>query len=211
MAYEPCTQTGGDFAAKLIENRVRSLGGLTGRWGLWPDDIRQELWAELARKWPHYDPRRGSEHAFIRSVVKNKIAKLLEHAEAQCRDYSLTACSLDEPASDADDTDSTIGQLIDLDNLLPLVGLGGGTDIPLADLKLDIQQALHELDTKEVALCNDLLELTILEISQLRGIPRGTIYEALRRIREKVAPILADYLPEASRQNSKRPGNRRGE
>jgi RNA polymerase sigma-70 factor (ECF subfamily) len=211
MAYEPCTQTGGDFAAKLIENRVRSLAGLTGRWGLWPDDLRQELWAELSRKWPKYNPRRGSEHAFIRSVVNSKIAKLLEHAEAQCRDYRLTACSLDEPASDADGTASTIGQLIDLDDLLPLVGLGGGTNLPIADLKLDIEQALRELDAKEVALCNDLLELTILEISQLRGIPRGTIYEALRRIREKVAPILADYLPEASRQNSNRPGNRRGE
>jgi RNA polymerase sigma-70 factor (ECF subfamily) len=211
MAYTPCTQTGGDFAAKLIENRVRSLAGLTGRWGLWPDDLRQELWAELSRKWPKYNPRRGSEHAFIRSVVNSKIAKLLEHAEAQCRDYRLTACSLDEPASDADGTASTIGQLIDLDDLLPLVGLGGGTNLPIADLKLDIEQALRELDAKEVALCNDLLELTILEISQLRGIPRGTIYEALRRIREKVAPILADYLPEASRQNSNRPGNRRGE
>jgi RNA polymerase sigma-70 factor (ECF subfamily) len=211
MAYTPCTQTGGDFAAKLIENRVRSLAGLTGRWGLWPDDLRQELWAELSRKWPKYNPRRGSEHAFIRSVVNSKIAKLLEHAEAQCRDYRLTACSLDEPASDADGTASTIGQLIDLDDLLPLVGLGGGTNLPIADLKLDIEQALRELDAREVALCNDLLELTILEISQLRGIPRGTIYEALRRIREKVAPILADYLPEASRQNSNRPGNRRGE
>jgi RNA polymerase sigma-70 factor (ECF subfamily) len=211
MAYEPCTQTGGDFAAKLIENRVRSLAGLTGRWGLWPDDLRQELWAELSRKWPKYNPRRGSEHAFIRSVVNSKIAKLLEHAEAQCRDYRLTPCSLDEPASDADGTASTIGQLIDLDDLLPLVGLGGGTNLPIVDLKLDIEQALRELDAKEVALCNDLLELTILEISQLRGIPRGTIYEALRRIREKVAPILADYLPEASRQNSNRPGNRRGE
>jgi RNA polymerase sigma factor (sigma-70 family) len=211
MAYQPCTQTGGTFAAKLIENRVRALAGLTGRWGLWPDDLRQELWAELSRKLPKYDPGRGSKHAFIRSVITSKIAKLLEHAEAQCRDYRLTACSLDEPASDADGTPSTLGHLIDLDDLLPLVGLGGGTDLPLADLRLDLERALRELEAKEVALCNDLLELTILEISQLRGIPRSTIYELIGRIREKVAPILADYLPEASRQKFIRFGNRKGE
>lgn len=211
MAYTPCTQTGGDFAAKLIENRVRSLAGLTGRWGLWPDDLRQELWAELSRKWPKYSPRRGSEHAFIRSVINSKIAKLLEHAEAQCRDYRLTACSLDESASDADGEASTIGQLINLEDLLPLIGLGGASDLPIDDLKLDLEQAMLELEAEEIALCHDLLELTILEISQLRGMPRGSIYDALRRIREKVAPILADYLPGASRQNSERPGNRRGE
>lgn len=211
MRYKACTQPGGEFAAKLIENRVRSLSGLTGRWHLDPDDLRQELWSELARKWPSFNPARGSEHAFIRHVVLSKIAKLLEHAEAQCRDYRLTACSLDEAASDSEGTATTIGGLLDIEDLLPLAGLGGGSDLPISDLKLDLEMALRELDAEEIALCDDLLELTILEVSQLRGIPRGSIYDALRRIREKVAPILAEYLPGASRQNHNRPGNRSGE
>lgn len=211
MRYKACTQTGGEFAAKLIENRVKSLSGLTGRWHLDPDDLRQELWGDLARKWPSFNQAKGSEHAFIRHVVQSKIAKLLEHAKAKCRDYRLTKCSLDEAASDSDGTATTIGRLLDIEDMLPLVGLGGGSDLPIPDLKIDLDMALRELDAEEIALCNDLLELTILEISQLRGIPRGSIYDALRRIREKVAPILAEYLPSVSRHNREYSGNRRGE
>lgn len=209
MPYQACTQTGGDFAAKLIENRVRSLSGLTGRWHLDPDDLRQELWSELARKWPSFNPARGSEHAFIRHVVLSKIAKLLEHAEAQCRDYRLNACSLEEQAIDADGDEATIGKIIDIEDLLPLVGLGSSSPWPIGDLRVDLESAMEVLDQAEADLCNDLLELTILEISQLRGIPRGTIYDTLRRIREKLGPILADYISSGVRQNEDRSGNRR--
>lgn len=210
MRYQACTQTGGDFAAKLIENRVRSLSGLNGRWQLDPDDLRQELWSELALKWPRFDPRKGSEHAFIRSVVGNKIAKLLEHAEAQCRDYRIEACSLDEPTANTEEEFAFLGDFITPKDLLATVGNGANSDFPIADLKLDLETAMRELDAEEVSLCKDLLRLTILEISQLRGIPRGSIYEALRRIRKKVAPILAEYFSTTSRQNDERSGNRRG-
>jgi DNA-directed RNA polymerase specialized sigma24 family protein len=81
----------------------------------------------------------------------------------------------------------------------------------IGELRVDLDAAMGFLDRAEVDLCRDLLELTILEIAQLRGIPRGTLYDALRRIREKLGPILSDYIKPAVRQNEGRSGNRRGE
>ena len=208
MRYQPCTQTGGVFAAKLIEAQVKTLSGLTGRWLFEQDDVRQELWSDLARKWPSFNPKRGSEHAFIRHVVNSRVAKLLEYAKAQCRDYRCNVCSLQEPAIDADGEDATIGKIIDIEDLLPLVGLGSSSPQFISDLRVDLDAAMEALDQAEADLCSDLLGLTILEISQLRGIPRGTLYDTLQRIREKLEPILADYLSTGVRQNENGSGNR---
>jgi RNA polymerase sigma-70 factor (ECF subfamily) len=211
MRYQACTQTGGDFAAKLIENRVRSLAGLKGKWQLDPDDLRQELWIELALKWPRFDPQKGSEHAFIRAVIGNKITKLLEHAEAQCRDYRREIRRLDERTLDEEGVACSFGEIADIEDLLPLVGLGTDSDFPIHELKLDLERAMRELDAEEASLCRDLLRLTILEISQARGISRGSIYDALRRIRKKVAPILGEYFSPTSRQINDGSGNRKEE
>lgn len=208
MPYTACTQTGGVFAAKLIEAQVKTLSGLTGRWLFDRDDVRQELWIDLARKWPSFNPKRGSEHAFIRHVVNSRVAKLLEYAKAQCRDYRCNACSLEEPAIDTDGEDATIGKIIDIEDLLPLVGLGASSPWRISDLRVDLDAAMEVLDQAEADLCSDLLGLTILEISQLRGIPRGTLYDTLQRIREKLEPILADYLSKGVRQNENGSGNR---
>lgn len=194
MRYQAYLPAGGEFAAKLIEAKVQSLSGLTGRWHFDPDDVRQELWSDLAKKWPSFNPKRGTEHAFIRSVVYSRVAKLLEYAKAQCRDYRLLAASLDEPLDDEDGHASSIGALLDLEDLLPLVGEGSPATWDCRDLRVDLASAMAALSPKEAALCNDLLSLKISEISELRGIPPASIHDMLRRIQTKLTPILGNYF-----------------
>ena len=88
------------------------------------------------------------------------------------------------------------------------MGLGASSPWRISDLRVDLDAAMEVLDQAEADLCSDLLGLTILEISQLRGIPRGTLYDTLQRIREKLEPILADYLSKGVRQNENGSGNR---
>lgn len=208
MVYESCTPAGGEFAAKLIEKHVRSLRRQSWLWGLWPEDVRQELWLEVGRKWEQYDPRKGSEKAYLRAVINNKLSKLREQARAQCRDYRLRACSLDEPAEDEDGYESTVGETTDLCTWLAVLGLGCAAKALTVELKLDLQQALRELDEQERALCLALMELSISQIARRWGMKRATLYALLGRIRRKVFGALGDWEPKNFRQFARRSGKR---
>jgi RNA polymerase sigma-70 factor (ECF subfamily) len=158
------------------------------------DDLVQECLTHwiLARRKLDPDPG-GPPLAYLKRVIHNKLLDLAHEREAQKRHGDLDTVSLDQPLGDAEDA-PTLADLLDAN-----VGERGGHDDPVSahDARIDLARAMAKLNDSQRRLCHLLGEegLSIKEAAQRLGIPRGTLYEEIKRIRKVFAEIgLGDYL-----------------
>jgi RNA polymerase sigma-70 factor (ECF subfamily) len=158
------------------------------------DDLVQECLAHwiVARHKLDFDPG-APPVAYLKRVVHNKLPDLAQEREAQKRHGDLDAVSLDQPLGDAEES-PTLADLLDAN-----VGEHGGHDdlVDSHDARIDLARAMAKLNESQRRLCHLLGEegLSIKEAAQRLGIPRGTLYEEIKRIRKVFADHgLDDYL-----------------
>lgn len=208
MHYEDCIPLAGEFAGKLIDIKIGSLLK-AGTFDLGDeDDIRQELWLHLHRRWPDFNPHRGSPKAFIRELVANKIVNLIAQRSAAKRDAGKRAFSLNERVGLDDGGDCELGETIDSLSLLRLAGLATDRDFPEDHLAMDLAEALAGLAPDDIDLCQQLVSESIAEIARRCGVTRETIYDRIHRIRKRIGPRLDGYFEESIRHSASRAGNR---
>jgi len=143
------------------------------------DDLLQEClfhWHSVKDK---YDPSFGaSRQTFMSRVVKNKLGHIIEKFSTDKRKIFTEAESLDQPLSDGDD-EPTLLDILSEDEKY-------ATNLRIhAELKIDISRTVQKLTPKQQELCRLLGEegISIPEASQLLGMPRGTLYEEVKRIK----------------------------
>lgn len=158
------------------------------------DDLLQEClthWIEVRGKLAA-DPG-GPPIAYMARVVRNKLTDMLREHAATKRGGDLDTVSLDAAVSDSDDAPT-------LADVLEGTTTDGVTDADAAsrnDARIDIAKALQRLTPRQRRLCTLLGEegLTIKEAAARLRIPRGTLYEEIKRIRKVFAEHgLGDYL-----------------
>ena len=158
------------------------------------DDLLQEClahWIEVRGKLAA--DREGPPIAYMARVVRNKLTDMLREHGATKRGGDLDTVSLDAAVSDADDAPT-------LADVLEGTTSDGVTDADAAsryDARIDIAKALQQLTLRQRRLCALLGEegLTIKEAAERLRIPRGTLYEEIKRIRKVFAEYgLGDYL-----------------
>ncbi len=161
------------------------------------DDLMQECLAHwiVARRKLDFDPG-APPVGYLKRVIHNKLLDLAHEREAQKRHGDLDTVSLDQPLGDAEDA-PTLADLIDGND----GGHGdhGDHDDPVSahDARIDLSRAMARLNDSQRRLCRLLGEegLSIKEAAQRLGIPRGTLYEEIKRIRKVFAEQgLDDYL-----------------
>ena len=158
------------------------------------DDLLQEClahWLEVRRKL-RPDPR-GPPIAYMARVLRNKLTDLCREYEASKRGGGSDLVSLDAAMGDADDA-PTLAELLD-GAASATSGDEGGQDRD--DLRIDVAKALQRLTPRQRRICAMLGEegLSVKEAAARLGIPRGTLYEELKRIRQVFAEHgLAAYL-----------------
>lgn len=151
------------------------------------DGIEQELALMCLVRLRRFDPSRGSRSTFINHIVRNGVRTLLEKRSAARRNPSREAFSLDAPvACDAEsESEITFGEVTQHPD---------DTQDPY-DLALDVGLRIYGLPAELADLCERLQHQTVTEISRETGIPRGTLYDWIRKIREAWNPSgLRDYL-----------------
>ena len=160
------------------------------------DDLMQEClahWIVVRRKLPpDSDP---PPVAYMAQVIRNKLTDLIREQAADKRAGQQDALSLDAPLEGSDDGVTLADLLADNESAQP--------DDPGAigrrHARIDIGRALGRLTTVQRQLCQMLGEegLTIKEAAERLRIPRGTLYEEIKRIRKVFADQgLDDYLKE---------------
>ena len=171
------------YAARLIRFKARQLVGQAGFTASDREDIEQELRLDLLRRLPKYNPKRAQRNTFIARVVEHRVASLIEAQKAGIRDYRRCRCSLNECFEDADGRSVERVDTFDQEDYLLRTGGQSRPSEELSALAIDVAAVIEGLPHELRNLCRRLKAETVTEISRDTGVPRGTIYESIKKLR----------------------------
>jgi len=173
-----------EYAVRIITFKAQQLVGRVGFSESDREDIEQDLLLDLLQRLPRYNPERSQRTTFISRVVDHRIATIIEARKAGLRDYRICTCSLNDLQENKEDGGCVERvETIDQDDYFLSMGTISRASSELRDLSLDLRDALEKLPPNVRDLCLRLATDTVSEISRDRGIPRGTVYEGIRKIR----------------------------
>lgn len=150
------------FAKTLVRIKARQLGRVI------PDaavnsqqDLEQELLLEVVIRWPGFDPNRGNAEAFVESVVRAKLCKMLRDAKRAKR-MSGPIVSID--GNDAVDPEDESRVLC---------------------IRLDVETVIGKLNAGNRRVCDQLLRESVSEAARQLRTPRSTLEYAVNSLRER--------------------------
>lgn len=158
-AIEPSTLK---FAKTLVRIKARQLGRVI------PDaavnsqqDLEQELLLEVVIRWPGFDPNRGNAEAFVESVVRTKLCKMLRDAKRAKR-MSGPTVSIDGNDAVAPDDGSRV-----------------------LCIRMDVETVIGKLSAGNCRVCDQLLRESVSEAARQLRTPRSTLEYAVNSLRER--------------------------
>jgi len=164
----------------LVRRLVReSARGVIDRTGLprhEQEDVQQELMLHYWLKRDAYRPDRGARSTFAKVVIRRKAAALTIRIRAKRRSGIRIAMGADgmpeiEPKS------------LEARSLAASFVAAGREDEALHNLHLDVRGAIGRMRRGDRLLARRLMRLSITEIVKKTGIPRSTIYDRIKHIR----------------------------
>jgi RNA polymerase sigma factor (sigma-70 family) len=130
---------------------------------------------------------------YMAQVLRNKLTDLMREQGAEKRAGDLGAVSLDASVDGSDDG-TTLAESLDASEF---AHSGEDGETHRHHLRMDLLRALARLTPAQQRLCLMLGEegFSIKEAAEKLRIPRGTLYEEIKRIRQVFADFgLDDYL-----------------
>ena len=206
MPSTACTQDSGAHAENLIRHKARQLVGTYGFTESDRDDLEQELRIDLLRRRGKYNPAKAKLSTFTDRVVAHCIATIIEARKAAKRDYRECDCSLNDPITFEDGDEGELGDTVACETYLRRPSPASDAQLNRRDMAIDVTALIARLSHEQQRLCSLLQEHTVLEISAICQIPRGTLYDRIKEIRiifEDAA--LGDYVRRRSDRSSSGP------
>ena len=183
MGFDKRCQGIDEYAVKIIKYKARQLIGKAGFNEYDREDLEQEMMLDLLQRLPKYNPDRAQRNTFTARVVQHKVATMVEAQKAGLRDYRRCYCSLNDSLEDEEGRSVERLETIDQEDYLRRTGRLSNPVSELCDLAFDIHKMLGKLPPELRDLCKRLHTDTVTEISRDAGIPRGTIYESIKKLR----------------------------
>jgi len=195
MGYENRYQGIDDYAVRIIRYKARQLVGRVGFTESDRQDLEQEMVFDLLRRLPKFKPERAQRNTFIARVVEHNIATIIEAQKAGMRDYRLCSCSLNDRFENEEGGSVERIDTINQDDYLQRTGKLSRPISDLRGLSIDVRSAVEKLPPELRELCKRLQIESVTDISRDTGIPRGTIYESIKKLRALFEDAgLRDYL-----------------
>jgi len=177
-------------AVFIIRYHARHLARSNAVPGMDVEDFEQDLMLDLLRRQNKYDAATASFATFADHIVGNRVATITKPTARLRAEKQMV--SLDEPMAgpDGDETVSR-GDLLAEDGVL--------TSDPqrddAADLRRDVNAYLADLTTA-LRRCADIIASeNVVGATRAAGLHRSTVYEAVRRLRDKASRAGLDiYL-----------------
>jgi len=157
------------------------------------DDIRQDLLRDVLQRLPKFNGDRAGMKTFISRLIDNRIASLIKHRHAACRDSRRNDCSLDDWVHDEDGRwvrrDTTISE----DRARAHTGQAPRSRQETLQLAMDTAHVMDSLPDDLRDLCARLRSQTVLEISRETGMSRSSLYERVKQIRARFIEAGLDH------------------
>lgn len=158
-------------------------------------DIRQELLTDVIERLPKFNGDLAGAKTFVSRLIDNRIANLIEHRKAGCRNPQREECSLDDWARDEDGAWVRRDTVTDAQRLRAHRGVYPREDQEQAELAMDVDSIVAALPEDLRDLCERLKTQTVLEISRDTGVSCATLYRRIKNLRERFeAAGLGDSL-----------------
>ena len=194
MGFEHFNEETISYAKNLIHYKAQQLVGLAGLTESDLDDIKQEMWADLLRRFSWFESDRAKLETFIDRILSNCAANIIRHRCGDGRDYRLEGESLSHETEDAD------GQAVEFSQTLAAdvhdFRTGAVTRAATEEFELasDVETVLAKLPAPLRELCQLLKTEQISTAAAKLGITRHEANERLAQIREHFEHAgLADY------------------
>jgi RNA polymerase sigma-70 factor (ECF subfamily) len=183
-----------DLAMKLIKERVKQMIGRNGFTPSDREDLEQEfalyLWQCLRRQKKPLQDRQG----FFRKVIADHAVTLIRRREREKRDH-FRVSSLSEQVVDCDGQAVEMAQTIPDDHARTRLCVAPRSSSDWMELTHDVAAVLVQLPPDLRDLCERLKHHSITEVARRLGVPRTTLYDAIRRLRQHFEDAgLRNYL-----------------
>jgi len=172
------------FMHGIIKRKVNQL---IGRVGFTPQDresLEQELFARVLQSLPRFNPEVAHRNKFITAVVERYVANVLRNQKAEKRDHQRIT-SLNVTLEITEEGETELSQTIGDREFDARLGRERRSEREVQELALDLAAVIVSLPD----VWRTMLELrksrTMVEISEVMGIPRTTLNAWMRRIRQR--------------------------
>ena len=183
------------YAKNLIQYKAQQLVGLAGLTKSDVDDLKQEMWVDLLRRFSWFESDRAKVETFIDRVLSNCAANIIRHRCGDGRDFRLEGESLNGETADDDGQTIEFSQTLAEDVHDLRTGSVTRSTTEQLEFASDVQSVLDKLPAPLRELCQ-LLKIEQISIAARKlGITRHEAYERLDEIREHFKNAgLDDYL-----------------
>jgi len=173
------------YTIKRSHFKARQLIGRNGFTESDFRDLRQELLADVLARLPKFDGTRAGVKTFVSRLIDNRIATILKHRRAACRDPGRVESSLDDWVRDEDKKWARRSETITEDEARAAAGRLGRPREEQTDLAIDTQVVIDSLPDDLRDLCIRLKTQTVVDISRETGVPRARLYERIAALRAR--------------------------
>lgn len=167
------------FASRFIRLKARQLVQRPEFGSADLEDVEQDLKLQLWRRFPKYDPRRGSLQGFIKTVVERQAATLIKRRKARGRWPTQSVRSLDRSAK----SPAGFAQVLTTEDRLRHRHIRPRSELQQICLSHDVNCLLASLPSEKARLCRQFLHSgSISETARQMGIPRSTVSDRMHRL-----------------------------
>lgn len=167
-----------DGLIEMVRAKIRIVLGPSRPSGDLVSDLVSDVFVEIMRKLPQFDPRRATLRTFVARITESALVDRLRRLTADKRN------PLRHPDRRRDE-DRPLGE-----------AAGNCTSADRRDLVIDLREQLSALPADLQELADELRQSwSVQEIADRKGLHRGTVYRKVRRLRQVWEDSsLRDYL-----------------
>ena len=194
MPYDNCNEKLDAFTRGLIRRKTQQLIGKAGFTSQDREDLEQKFYARVLQALRSFDPAVAHERVFLTAVVDRQGANLLRDKQAAKR-YQRRVVSLNVTIHVEGEGLTELAQSIGRRELDARLGRDTPSDQDLLDRVLDVAAVIASLPEPLRELAERRKSQTMQAISEALSIPRTTLNERMREIRQAFERAeLRDYL-----------------
>ena len=184
----------GDFEFGIIKRKVRQILGRAGYKRQDRQDLEHELLARLLQGLKLFDPAVAHRKSFVTAVVERAVANILRDAKAEKRDHERIS-SLQVLIQVTEEETAELSETIGDRELNCRRCRDPRSEEDLAQLTFDLGEFLATLPEELRDLAERLKTQSIAAIAREVGVPRTTLNDSVRHLRQRFEQAgLRDYL-----------------
>ncbi|MCA9259623.1 MAG: sigma-70 family RNA polymerase sigma factor [Planctomycetales bacterium] len=182
------------FTRGIIRRKVNQLIGRAGFTQQDREDLEQDLFVRVLQSLPKFNPDQAHRNKFITTVVERYVANILRNKQAEKRDHRRIS-SLNVMIEITEEGPTELAQTIGNRELDARLGRHRRAEEELTQLAFDLADVMSTLPESWRKLLELRKSRTMQEVADEMGVPRTTLNDWMRRIRQRFEKAgMQDYL-----------------